>query len=94
MRSRFWDRLGIVGLLVLLLFSGLAFAAQSYQKRAFTGVVVFAKDDKLVGASAGSCTWTRTFFDTLSPGEWAQYDREYDAYRKAQLAALTAQSQP
>ena len=33
----------------------------------FSGLNIVAKNGKVVSASAGSCTWQRTFFDSMSP---------------------------
>lgn len=46
-----------------------------YQKEGlvFTGVRVVARDGRLVGAYAWSCTWRRQFFDTMSEEERAEF---------------------
>lgn len=46
----------------------------------FTGVHATAKGGRLVCAEAGSCTWTRVFFNQLSPAEQKGYWTARDAY--------------
>ncbi len=50
----------------------------------FTGVSATAKDGVLVWAEAGSCTWTRVFFNQLSPAE----QQHFWAARNAHWSAL------
>jgi hypothetical protein len=53
----------------------------------FTGITLVARDGKLVAASAWSCTWDRTFFDTLSSEAWQAYSRAFEVHLKARLKA-------
>lgn len=43
----------------------------------YTGLTVVARDQKLVSASARSCTWHRTFFDVMTPQDRDEYRRLY-----------------
>jgi len=53
------------------------FIELSYQEGlCFTGVTIYARDGKLVAASAWSCTWDRLFFDTLTPEDWQAHGKE------------------
>ncbi len=52
----------------------------------FTSLRVYTKDDKVVAAGAGSCTWDYAFFDTLPPEDWTEMNERYtlvldDRYR-------------
>jgi hypothetical protein len=42
----------------------------------FTGLTVIARDGRLITATAGSCTWMFTFFETADP----QFKQDYKAY--------------
>ncbi|MEM7234552.1 MAG: hypothetical protein AAF517_20405 [Planctomycetota bacterium] len=52
----------------------------------FTSVVVLAKRQALIAASATSCEWRRVFFDLRSPADRDACERAYEAYIQDQLA--------
>jgi hypothetical protein len=56
----------------------------------FTGVTIVAKGDKVVSASAWSCTWQRPFFDIIDREEWAAFDKRYSAHLDAKWNARQA----
>ncbi len=58
----------------------------------FSGVTITAKDGKLVGAAAWSCTWDRTFFDALSQQEWNMFGSAYEIELEKRHAAKRADS--
>lgn len=45
----------------------------------FTSLRIYTKDDEIVAAGAGSCTWSYAFFDTLPAEDWAEINRLYAA---------------
>lgn len=45
----------------------------------FTGLRILARDGKLVGAAAWSCTWSRTFFDRFTEEDRRACDAAYRA---------------
>lgn len=53
----------------------------------FTQMMVLARDDRLVYAGSGSCTWDHVFFDELAEWEWSEYRES----RKAMAAARRAE---
>jgi hypothetical protein len=57
------------------------FVRLSYQKgRCFTGVTITAKNGRLANGCAWSCTWVRSFFDELTPEDWARFTAAYEAH--------------
>ena len=55
------------------------FVNLTYQS-GFTGIGITAKQGKLVAASAGSCCWSRTFFDEMTAADRKSYDDAYEAH--------------
>jgi hypothetical protein len=59
------------------------------------GLTITAKDGKLVEAAAGSCTWSRTFFDEMTAEDKKNFDDAYEAHwrpiREKQKAEEEAQ---
>lgn len=56
------------------------FVVLSYHKGlSFTQVTIVAKNQKVVQATAFSCTWTRTFFDIMSPQDLEKFLGEYSS---------------
>lgn len=47
----------------------------------FTGLRIYTKDNKVVAAGAGSCTWDYTFFDTISVDDWDEINQHYTLAR-------------
>jgi hypothetical protein len=45
----------------------------------FTGVRILARNGRLAGASAWSCTWHRSFFDELGEAGWDRAHHEWRA---------------
>jgi hypothetical protein len=41
----------------------------------YHGITVLAKDGRLKRATEYSCTYTRTYFDALTPGDTKEYDK-------------------
>lgn len=53
----------------------------SYQAgHCFTGVLIIAKNGKLVYAGAGSCGWKKYFFDEMTEQDITDYDLAYKAH--------------
>lgn len=52
----------------------------------FTGVLIIARNGRIVGAAAGSCTWQREFFNVLTPEGLQACDEAYLEYMKAEIA--------
>jgi hypothetical protein len=72
----------------LRVFQFANFTELSYQEGlCFTGVTIFARDGKLVAASAWSCTWERPFFGSLSQDEWQARATAMKAYIDAKKKA-------
>ncbi len=43
----------------------------------FTSLRVYTKNEKVVAAGAGSCTWDYAFFNTLPPEDWTEMNERY-----------------
>lgn len=48
----------------------------------FTGVTITAKNGRLAGAAAWSCTWDRVFFDELTQEDRQAFADAYKAHRQ------------
>jgi hypothetical protein len=60
------------------------FVRLSYQQGlSFSGVTIVAKNGRLAGASAWSCTWDRVFFNTLTDEDQQAFRDAHEAHREA-----------
>jgi hypothetical protein len=51
-----------------------------YPPAGFTIVSIMAKDGRVISAGAGSCTWSKTFFDEWDQSELDAFWRRYSAH--------------
>ena len=58
------------------------FTILNYGRGGFSGIGATAYKGRLVEAAAGSCCWSKTFFDVRSEEEKALFAVEYEAYMK------------
>jgi hypothetical protein len=71
------------------------FTRLSYQGGlAFTGVSIIARKDRLIQASAWSCTWTRVLFDKLSKADEEAFEIAYKAYVETILKKKIPEQKP